>query len=93
VKLPTLLMGPVLLFLTGGFVISFSPVGLVSNALASSTMYAAIDLLALRAFLKVRPTRRAVVAVLVAEVVLFAAAIAWMVTGDREFWLKVRWVV
>jgi hypothetical protein len=89
-KLPTALIGPFLLWVTGGFVISFEPLGLAANVVASSAMYALLDLAALRVFLKTKPTRRAFAALMAANLVVLAVAMILFVTLDRELWMRAR---
>jgi len=89
-KLPSALAGPVLLFITGGFVISFTPLGLAGNVTASAAMYALVDLAALRLFFKSKPTARGFAALFVTNLVLVATAMLWFVTMERELWLRIR---
>lgn len=90
VKAPSTLLGPFLLFLTGGFVVSFAPVGLAANVVTSTALYALLDLAALRVALKTKPTRRAAFALFAANLVLVAGAMIVFVTADRDLWLRIR---
>ncbi len=90
VKAPSALVGPFLLLLTGGLVVSFAPLALAANVVVATALYALLDLTALRVALKARPTRRAVVALFAANLVLVAAAMIVFVTVDRDLWLRIR---
>lgn len=90
VKTPAALLGPVLLFLTGGFVLSFAPIALAANVAASTAIYTLLDVTALRVGLKTRPSRRAVVALFVANLVLLAAAMIAFATVEHELLVRIR---
>lgn len=90
VKLPSALVGPFLLFLSGGFVLSFAAIGLAANVVASSAMYTLVDLAALRIFLRRAPTRAVVCAFFVANLVLLAAAMTWFVLKEPALLARIR---
>lgn len=90
VKTPTALLGPVLLFLTGGFVLSFAPLALAANVTTSAAMYTLLDVTALRIGLKTRPSRLAAVALFVANLALLASAMIAFAMVERELLVRIR---
>jgi hypothetical protein len=90
VKAPSALLGPFLLWLTGGFILSFAPFALAANVVASTALYALLDLGALYLGLKTKPTLRGATVLFAANLVLIAAAMILFVTVDRDKWLRIR---